>query len=160
MTEERTRPSRAETVRRERRMKPGAIMAEGIKLELDETKLDRKTFSYRWVKDSPGRVERFKRADWDLVDEAEAKANGNNLGTIPTVHGGIGESGAPYGLVLMKKYKDWYEADQKAKRAPLDEMDKAIKRGTAHKQSGEGELTDAVTYTPGTNSVEGVTFRE
>ena len=46
-------------------------------------------------------------------------------------------NGKPYGVVLMKKYKDWHEADRKAKNKPLEEMDKAIKRGTAHEQAGE-----------------------
>lgn len=148
-----TRPSRAEQARRERRMKPGDVVQTGIKLGLDESRLDRKTYEYRWVNDHPGRVEQYKRRDWDLVDDEEAKTDGTGLGSVPTQHGGIGDNGKPYGVVLMKKYKDWHEKDRKAKNKPLDEMDKAIARGTAHEQSGEADLT-GTTYTPGTNSIE------
>lgn len=153
MAEAATRPTRAEQSRRERRMRPGAIVASGEKLGLDETQLDRGLYTYRWVRDEGNRVEILKKQDWDLVDEEQAKTDGTGLGSVPTQHGGVGESGKPYGLVLMKKYRDWYEDDQKAKRKPLDAMEQAIRKGTAHEQSGETELA-GVSYTPGTNTLE------
>lgn len=154
MADTATRPTRAEETRRARRMKPGSVIDPSIKLGLDETKLDRKTYEYRWVNDVPGRVRSMTTRDWDLVDEPEAKTDGTGVGTIPTQHGGIGENGRPYGMVLMRKFKDWHESDQKKRRAPLDDADKAIRRGTAHKSAGEAELADDVTYTPGTNAVD------
>ena len=155
---ESARPNRAEQTRRERRMKPGDLAYSGIKLALDEGRLDRNTYNYRWVKED--RIRAMESQDWDLVDEA-VKPDSTGAGTVQTVHGGIGEAGKPYGLVLMKKYRDWYEDDQERKQAPLDEVDRAIRRGAAHKTAGEAELTDAVTYTPGSgNSIEGVSFRK
>lgn len=148
-----TRPSRADQTRRERRMKPGDVVQTGIKLAVDETRLD-PSKTYRWVNDVPGRIDQFKKRDWDLVDDEEIKTDGTGMGSVPTQHGGIGENGKPFGMVLMSKFKDWHESDQKAKRAPLADMDKAIARGTAHQQSGEAELSGDVTYTPGTNSIE------
>jgi hypothetical protein len=153
MAEAATRPSRAEQTRRERRMTPGSTIATGEKLLLDESRLDRNTYTYRWVKDEGNRVEIFKRKDWDLVDDEEAKTDGTGLGSVPTQHGGVGESGKPYGLVLMKKYRDWYDDDQKAKRKPLDAMERAIRAGTVQTQAGEAEL-NGVSYTPGTNSLD------
>jgi hypothetical protein len=147
------RVTRAEETRRERRMTPGAVLASGEKLLLDETRLDRKTYNYRWVKAEGNRVEILKKKDWDLVDDEAAKTDGTGLGTVPTQHGGVGESGKPYGLVLMKKYRDWHDEDQKAKRKPLDTMEQAIRKGTAHEQAGESELS-GVSYTPGTNTLE------
>jgi hypothetical protein len=148
-----TRPTRAEQTRRERRMKPGSIIATGEKLSLDESRLDRKLYNYRWVKDEGNRVEILKKQDWDLVDDEAAKTDGTGLGSVPAQHGGVGESGKPYNMVLMKKYRDWYDEDQKNKRKPLDAMEKAIRSGTAHEQAGETELS-GVAYTPGTNSLD------
>jgi hypothetical protein len=153
MAEAATRPTRAEETRRERRQKPGAVIATGEKLSLDESRLDRNTYSYRWVKDEGNRVEILKKQDWDLVDDEQAKTDGTGLGSVPSQHGGVGESGKPYGLVLMKKYRDWYDDDQKRKRKPLDAMEAAIRKGTAHEQAGETELA-GVAYTPGTNSLD------
>lgn len=153
MAEAATRPTRAEQTRRERRMKPGSIVATGEKLSLDESRLDRKLYTYRWVKDEGNRVEILKKKDWDLVDDEDAKTDGTGLGSVPTQHGGVGESGKPYGLVLMKKYRDWYDDDQKIKRKPLDAMEKAIQKGTAHEQTGDSELA-GVSYTPGTNALD------
>ena len=154
MAEAATRPTRAEETRRARRMTPGSIVASGVKLALDESRLDRKTYKYRWVKAEGNRVEILKKKDWDLVDDEQAKTDGTGLGSVPTQHGGIGESGKPYGLVLMRKYTDWYDDDQKAKRKPLDAMEAAIRKGTVQEQAGEPELA-GVTYTPGTNALDG-----
>ena len=148
-----SRLGRAEQTRRERRMKPGDVVATGEKLSLDESRLDRNTYTYRWVKAEGNRVEILKKKDWDLVDDEDAKTDGTGLGSVPTQHGGVGESGKPYGLVLMKKYRDWHEEDQKAKRKPLDAMEQAIRKGTAHEQAGETELS-GVSYTPGTNTLD------
>lgn len=156
-TEQPRRSRRAEETRRARRMKPGDVVNPSVKLAVDQSKLDNR-MTYRWVKDDPARVKHMERMDWDLVDDPEIKPDSTGAGTIPTVHGGIGENGKPYGMVLMSKYKDWYEEDQKAKRKPLEETDRAIKRGTAHQQAGESDL-DQVTYTPGTNSIEVRTSR-
>lgn len=149
------RPTRAEQTRRERRMKPGATVNAGIKLSLDEDRLDRKTYDYRWVNDVPGRVKQLEAMDWDVVKDDEAKTDGTGAGTVPTVHGGIGDNGKPHGMVLMRKFKDWADEDRKRKRKPLDEMDEAIRRGTAHKAAGEADLAaEGVTYTPTTNTID------
>lgn len=146
--------SRAEETRRERRMKPGSVIATGEKLALDESRLDRKLYNYRWVKAEGNRVDLMKKQDWDLVDDEQAKPDGTGLGSVPEQHGGVGESGKPYGLVLMKKYRDWYDEDQKRKRQPLDAMEKAIREGTAHTQAGGALELAGVSYTPGTNSLD------
>jgi hypothetical protein len=154
MAREAERLTRAEETRRERRMTPGAVLASGEKLSLDETRLDRNLYTYRWVKDEGTRVEILKKRDWDLVDDEAAKTDGTGLGSVPSQIGGVGESGKPYGLVLMKKYRDWHDNDQKLKRKPLDAMEAAIRKGTVQEQAGEPELA-GVSYTPGTNALDG-----
>jgi hypothetical protein len=147
-----SRPNRAEETRRERRMKPGDTVDLGLKLSLDKSKLDPNK-EYRWVRDTPSRVDELKRKDWDIVTAADVKTDGTSAGTVPTAHGGVDEAGNPYGMVLMGKYKDWYQDDKKRKSAALSETDKAIRKGTAHQASGEADLSGA-TYTPGTNTID------
>lgn len=137
------RQTRADTVRNERRRKPGATVAAGLKLHVDADKLD-PAYEYRWVNDAPGRVQQMYDQDWDKVEDATI---GNGEGTVPTIHVS-GGSPTPTNAILMRKRKDWYEADQKEKQAPLDEMDQAIRRGVNHEQQ-EPELRGGVAYTPG-----------
>lgn len=139
-----TRPSRAEQVRRARRMKPGSTLANGIKLGFDESKFDRTAVQLRWVREE--RVQQLYAQDWDPVSEKDAKQDTTSLGTLPEAHGGLDEAGRPYKMVLMSKFKDWYDADQKAKQGKLDEKDEQIRRG----QNTNSETAKlGATYTPG-----------
>lgn len=141
--------SRAETTRRERRWTPGPLDKVGLKLSVDETKLDRDRFHYRFVNDKADRVRSLTAYDYDIAPEA-AKPDTNDLGTVTSAHGGTEDNGRPYNMVLMRKERDWFDADQKRKMKPLDEMDEAIRRGngtTTNPQAKEGF------YTPGQNQV-------
>jgi hypothetical protein len=148
MADERNRPNRAEEVRRERRHKPGKTVLDGLRLAVDETKLDKKNFEYRWVNDAPGRVQRMHDRDWDPATE---QVGAGAEGTVQSKVVGTAD-GKPVNGVLMRKHKDWYREDQKAKQAPLNEMDKAIREGINHRN--EPALRDGA-YTPnGGNVIE------
>lgn len=142
--------ARADEVRQERRRKPGQTVLSGIKLSVDESKLDRNTYQYRFANDKGGRVEQLGSVDWDVAPEA-AKSDGNGLGTVNSVHAGVIE-GKPYNTVLLRKRKDWFEADQKEKQQPLDATDEAIRRGNVDHKANE--LRGDGVYTPGTNSID------
>lgn len=153
MADDRNRTPRAEEVRRERRHKPGKTVHDGLRLAVDESKLDRKNFEHRWVNDSPGRVERMHGKDWDPVTE---QVGGSGEGTVQSKIVGTAD-GKPVNAVLMRKHKDWYREDQKAKQAPLNEMDKAIREGINHQN--EPALRDGA-YTPnGRNAIEATASR-
>ncbi len=137
-------PSRAETVRRARRMQPGSSAANGIKLGFDESKFDRNQVQLRWVREE--RVQQLYRRDWDLVSEKDAKQDSTSLGTLPEQHGGIDEAGRPYKMVLMKKYKDWFDTDQAKKREKLDQVDEQIRRG--QNPTPSSTAAPGATYTP------------
>lgn len=139
-----TRPTRADEVRQERRRKPGSTSMVGLKLTVDESKLDRENYSYRWVNDQGGRMAQLRDNDWDPAPE-QAVPNGDGPGTVGAKVAGTDESGKPFNAVLMRKRKDWFDADYKEKMAPLDEMDKAIRAGV--NVSKEAALQDGV-YTP------------
>lgn len=139
---------RAENVRQVRRKQPGQPGQEGIKLSLDESKLDRETYQYRFVRDDPGRVQRLVAQDWDPITEP-IKEDSTGLGSVPTAHGGTDETGKPYGMIAMRKRRDWFEADQKEKQKPLDAMEEAIRRG-----KNDTELKGQGVYTPGANVID------
>jgi len=143
MTEQ-ARPNRAEETKRERRRKPGQTIAAGIKLHVDESKLDRQKYSYRFANDKNGRVQQLQASDWDIAPE------GAKDGSVHSTHAGA-EEGKPYNAVLMRKPKDWYDEDMKEKQRPLDEMDEAIRRGNTEHKANE---RIAGAYTPGTNTIE------
>ncbi len=132
---------RAVKERRERRMKPGALNATRQRLEVDESTLDRDKFEYRWANDQEARVQRLHGQDWDPVDEVKK----DKLA-------GTDQQGKPFSAVLMKKHKDWYDGDQKAKQKPLDDMEQSIREGANHQQD-EPSLTSGNSYTPGGGNV-------
>lgn len=135
-----TRADRAEQVRTERRMKPGSIAATGLQLYVPEENKDPK-YAHRWVNDDGRRVEQLYQQDWDKVDDP-VKPDSDGVGSVQTKT--VGANGKK--AVLMRKRKDWYETDQRAKQKPLDEMDEAIRRGIPKTQ--EADLGGGVAYTP------------
>lgn len=143
--------SRSDTVRQERRKKPGQTGNGNMKLAVDESKLDRETYQYRFVNDRDGRMQKLHAQDWDVAPEG-AKEDTNSMGSVSSAHAGVDE-GKPFNTVLLRKRKDWFEEDQKEKQRPLDEMEEAIRRGsTEHKAN---ELRGKGVYTPGgSNTIE------
>jgi hypothetical protein len=144
MSDTTTRANRAEEIRQERRKKPGSTVHSGTKLVVDERKLDRANFTYRWVKDYGGRMAQLHGEDYDPAPE-NAVIGSEGVGTVGAKTGGTDEFGKPYQMVLMRKRKDWFDVDQREKQKPLDEMDRAIRAGRPH--SGT-ELTGEGVYTP------------
>ncbi len=133
---------RAEEVRRERRKQPGQTVVSGIKLSMDESKLDRNRYHYRWAKADTDRIRQLQALDYDVAPE---NAKEGSLGTTTTAVGGVTETG-PYNMILMRKEKDWFETDQKEKMKPLDDMDNAIRRGLTNHAGNKG--VDDTFYTP------------
>lgn len=142
------RPSRADQVRTERRRKAGSTVNSGLKLHVDASLKD-PAYEYRWVNDVPGRIQSFVGQDWDRVESAAIAGDGNSNGTIPTKF-----VGNKTDAVLMRKRKEWFDADAKEKRKPLDQQDEAIRRGTIHQAQGSNELAGGIAYTPnGSNTI-------
>jgi hypothetical protein len=146
--------ARADEIRAARRKKPGPVEQAGLKLTVDETRLDRNNYHYRFVKDDPNRIRQLGARDYDIAPES-AKEDSNSLGTMTSALGGVNEEGRPYNMVLMRKHSVLHEDDLKEKQKPLDEIDEAIRRG----QTGlpGQELKGSGVYTPGQNSIERVT---
>jgi hypothetical protein len=143
------KPSRADEIRQERRRKRGSVVMAGQKLGVDESKLDRANYTYRWAADTGHRMTQLHGEDWDVAPENATDSDGE--GTVNTKLAGTDKQGKPYSHVLVRKRKDWYDADKKEKQAPLDAMDKAIREGVNH-IADEKDLRDGV-YTPGGRNI-------
>ena len=95
-------------------------------------------YVYRWINDTPGRLERFKAAGYEPVTatlEVGDKAVDRNskLGSVITR-----SVGGVLTAVLMRIPKEWYDEDQAAKQAQIDESDKALR---AEQDVDYGRLT-------------------
>lgn len=147
-----TKPTRADEERRERRFKPGSVMSQGTRLAVDMSKLDLENFKYRWGNDDAYRVQYLHGRDWDPAPEA-AVENGNGMGTVNSHLAGTSKDGKPFNTVLMRKPKDWHDADQKRKLAPIEEQEKQLRAGHGASASKEDHQQPGF-YTPGTNTIE------
>jgi len=133
--------ARAEEVRRERRRRSDGDldrmgrMALSIPPEIKE-RLDREGKTCRWVRDASGRQMAMQREDWDVTPDVEPVAEARDT------------EGK---LVLMEKYGDWYDDDQRAKTNLLDEREKAIERGT--KIDPEDRRQPGTSYVPAGNKI-------
>ena len=141
--------TRSEETKRERRRKRGSTVMPGINLAVDESKLDRANYEYRWVNDKGPRMQQMHSDDWDPAPEAAALQN-EGEGTVQKKVVGSTDDGKPYNAVLMRKPKDWYAEDQKEKMKPMEDWDNQIRRGNAHQES---ELREGA-YTPGSNTID------
>lgn len=83
----------------------------GTTLELTEVLDQHKQdgYEYRWVNRKPGRVAKFESHDWEPVMD---KSNGQVALAVNPVTGTL--SGAA-DAVLMRKPKEWFDADRAAK---------------------------------------------
>lgn len=83
-------------------------------------------YVYRWVLDTPGRLEAFKEGgyevvtkDMDVGDSTVDKAS--QLGSAVTMVRGVST------LVLMRIPKEWYDEDQAAKQEEIDALEATMK---------------------------------
>ena len=80
-------------------------------------------YSYRWVLDVPGRIQRFEDGGCEKVREEltvgqKIVDSNSQLGSIVTKHGGGNSK-----LILMRILKEWFDEDQKAKQDAIDVLE-------------------------------------
>ena len=113
-----TRNLRAE--RRARRTAGGSN-----RLAIEESKLDRGKFHYRWVNDVGTRVGLLRDYDYEVVPE-QYKVTGT------TKEGGLQKT------VLMRKPRDLHEDDVAALEAEIDAEEDRMVNGLAHQMGRDG----------------------
>ena len=98
-------------------------------------------FQYRIVNDTDDRVELMKEAGWEIVPDAKVGATGDkrvdgasSLGSVAYISVGQGTK-----AVVMRIPDEWYQEDQRAKQAQVDEVESTMRR-TAKSNADYGEF--------------------
>lgn len=136
--------SRAQTITAERRRRNTAwLSGRRQRLAVDESKLDRENFTYRWVNDDPTSQRVYDLTtndDWERVVDRDGalKTNSTGMGAEVAAPAGVGDTGSPVRAVLLRKPKDWHDEDQAAKQRHIDGLEAGMKAGHTPGASGEG----------------------
>lgn len=97
-------------------------------------------YEYRIVNDEFDRIDAFKEAGWEVVSNSDVQigdkrvGQANTPGTAAQMSVGQGTKG-----VVMRIRSDWYDEDQKAKRAQVHELE-ATTRKDARNGADYGDL--------------------
>jgi hypothetical protein len=143
------RPPRAEQAQQTRRRRESLGVDRHLKLHVPEDFKD-KSFEYRWVNDQPGRLRQLTVADdWDVVSTDDPSMTKASEGTVMkrAVDKASGDS-----AVLLRKPKEFYDADQKEAKALLDAKDEDMRRGAPPSPDG---LAGSEAYVPGGRNIVG-----
>ena len=86
-------------------------------------------FVYRWVNDTPGRIERFKEAGYEVVQQDveighKTVDRGSKVGSAITR-----QVGGLLTAVCMRIPKEWYDEDQKALENRNEQVAAALRGG-------------------------------
>lgn len=150
------RAARSEDVKSQRRRRQGMGAERNLKLHVPEDAKD-PNFVYRWVNDRPGRIRQLTTMDdYEVVSASELNGgdpdpmNNTAEGTVVkrTADSRIGE-----GAVLLKKPKEYYNADKKEEAKVLDARDDALRSGPPASQEGLTGKDGA--YVPGGRNIVG-----
>lgn len=88
-------------------------------------------FEYRFVNDTGDRVQMFKEAGWEPVPAADVKVGDRRVDQASS-EGTIAQASVSRNshekAIVMRIPKEWYEEDQRAKLARVDELEKSTKQ--------------------------------
>lgn len=138
--------ARADTISQERRRRNTDALGGRRQRLATRADLDGEKFAYRWVNDDGNRLHDLTVSDdWEVVSDraGEVKPDGTGVGSEVATPVGTGENGRPVRAVLLRKKKDWYDEDERAKQRRIDETEVGLKAGAA-----PGATTDDKTYVP------------
>ena len=85
-----------------------------------------KGYSYRWVNDKDGRIEKFKDAGYEVVshDVEVGQGAANKASTVGSVKSkGVGQGTT---AILMRIKDEWYEEDQQSKQRDINEREASM----------------------------------
>lgn len=124
--------------REESRERKTASRAERVPLGVPRSKMsvpNRPGFVRRWVNDNGSRLHAAQQAGYEFVDDPSLKV-GDQTQTMNSDLGGaisqvVGkrEDGSSMRAYLMEIPDEFYQEDQQAKQAQVDQIDQAIKTG-------------------------------
>jgi hypothetical protein len=123
-----------------RRRNTDALGGKRRRLAVDESKLDRDNYEYRFINADPDRVRAFTvEDDWDIVQDRDGatKVDGDSAGSEVSVQAG-GASGSQR-QILVRKPKNLYNDDFAAQQRRIDATENALKHGSV--PGGDAEST-------------------
>lgn len=103
-----------------------------------------------WFNDKPGRLQQALEAGYTFISDEGSELEGREGARSELV--GTKEDGTPMHAYLMAIPKEWYQEDQQAKQASVDETDAAIRRGNIR---GADQRDSSSYYVPD----EGISIR-
>lgn len=144
-TENRTRSSRQEEVKVQRRRRETFGADRNLKLHVPEEAKD-PNFHYRFIHNRPGRVQQLTQMDdYDIVskDDVSSRSIGTTVErTADKMDGGS--------VILVRKPKQFYEEDKAKEAKAIDATEDAMRRGPAPGAEG---LSGSDSYVPGGKNV-------
>lgn len=134
--------SRNEAIKKERRRRsPDQLSGMRKRLTVDESKLDRENFTYRFANDDGNRIHDLTvNDDWEVVAD---RGSETGMGASVSHLAGTKEGGASLSAVLLRKPKSYHDEDLAAQQRRIDETEHSLKHGSTPGQGG-----DQSTYIP------------
>jgi hypothetical protein len=121
-----TRP-RIDQERAARRRRDDLSMGRHDPLALEGT-LDNE-YAYRFVNDEPGRLHRFTVTDdWDVVTTADMGSTAKDKGVGTNVERVVDRRSGQR-AILLRKRREYYEADKAKEQGRIDDIEKQLKNG-------------------------------
>lgn len=141
------RPPRTQDVQHERRRRASADHGQNLKLHVPENQKD-PNFEYRFIRNTPGRVYQLtKQDDYDIVTSEQIASEG--LGTAVERSASKTDGGT---MVLVRKPKEFYDADKAKAQARIDAQEETMRRSAP---AGAEGLSGPHAYVPGGRNVVG-----
>lgn len=138
-------PARVEAEKAKRRRRSDTSETRNLKLHVPKDHLDPK-YSYRFVNDSPGRVQQLtQHDDWEIVPQTD-----ENMPTRRHV-GRDGATGQGKQAILVRKPKEFFEEDKAKSAEAIKKREEGLRRGV----TDPGKGLAPTEYVPGgSNTIE------
>lgn len=107
-------------------------------------------YFYRWVKDLPGRLQRFEAAGYNVVTDADTTVGQRTVDSASRLGSAVTRKDGSNTLVLMRIPLEWYNEDQESKQRELDALEDTLKA------DGLRHITRDSTWQPNSGEMYGV----
>lgn len=136
---------RKEEVKQERRRRGGLNHGLNLKLHVPEESKD-PNFVYRFINKRDGRIQQLTQMDdYDIVSNEDMESRSIGTTVERTANQRDGEA-----MILVRKPKEYHEADKARKKQAIDAKEDAIRRGAPDSPEG---LNGPSAYVPGGRNV-------
>lgn len=121
----RTAQPEKETRRKRRRDVNEDLSGFNQRLAIPRHLVNNPDYAYRWVNDEDTNISKASANDYDFANENGEMVD-RSAPDCYCVHAGTLPNGSPLMTYLMRKHKDWYDADKAREQTAIDEKMKAI----------------------------------